>query len=136
MQLRMLRSDALRRHNFRHVKAYLCGHFRVLCQVVEGCGGDFALFAPVYRLPACAVVGALPGLDLHEGQGVPLLGDEVNLPFRAGKPTLQDMPPPPPEILRRQRLSPVAHPLGLAAHSFFKKVLRWTGLGPYWRSRS
>ena len=98
---------------------------------------DAALLAEGHELPRFAEVGVLAQLDLHKRDNAASAGDDVDLSRAAAKVALHNMVAVQAQIDRRAILAPGAD-LFLSVHpySFFRKLMRWIGEGPYSLSMS
>ena len=92
---------------------------------------DAPLFCGSHLLPGFSKIGIPAQLDLHKSQFPPLLGDQVNFPHPAAVARRQKPISLLMQVARRLFFAPAAEERCIAAHSFFRKVSRWIGQGPY-----
>lgn len=123
--------------NLRHVKARLAALFRVLSQPLLGGKQDSLSFVETDRFLWGAAGNRPPGLHFHKRKGGIIGGNQVNFSPNAAPIDRQNFHALAFQALPHPTLSQLPQFLGgFSTHSFFKKVRRWMGQGPYSRSRA
>ena len=100
-------------------------------------GAQPRLFPGVHERPARSETVVPAQLDLCKDYILFIRCNQVDLSEAALIARRQQALPLPAQVLCHQGLPPPAQQLGIpAAPSFFRKVLRWMGQGPYFRRSS
>ena len=99
-----------------------------------GCGDHALLLLGGDEFPRLTVGGVPAELHLHEGKRPSPLRDQVDLPEAAAVIPLQDAIKTAAQIPCRLFFPKLSKTVLIHQCIFLKKLGRWTGLGPYWRS--